>query len=70
MPGHVPCANLTKIGLLRTAPRVGIAQAKRRSLTFVDLFATAIAHKNGFSSHEILLLNLHNSFIVAKNVSL
>ncbi|MHB8059427.1 MAG: hypothetical protein ACYDHO_01175 [Gaiellaceae bacterium] len=66
MPGRVLGANLAEIGLLRTAPRIGIGQAKRCSLTFVDLFTAAIAYKNGFSSHEILLLNLLNSFIVAK----
>jgi hypothetical protein len=69
MSGHVLGANLTKVGLLRAAPRIGIGQTKRSSLTFVDFFVTAIAYKHGFSSHEILLLNLNNSFIVAKTAS-
>jgi hypothetical protein len=69
MPGQTLRANLAKVGLLRAAPRIRIGQAKRSSLAFVDLFITAIAHKNSFSSHEILLLNLNNPFIVAKTTS-
>jgi hypothetical protein len=57
MSGHVLGANFTKVGLLRAAPRIGVGQTKRSSFAFVDLFVTAIAHKHGFSSHEILLLN-------------
>jgi hypothetical protein len=66
MPGHVLGANLAEVGLLRAATRIGVRQTKRSSLTFVDLFAAAITYKDGFSSHEILLLKLNNAFIVAK----
>ena len=57
-------ADLTEVGLLRAAPRIGIRQTKRRALSFVDLFAAAIAHKHGFTSHEILLIIGNYAFIV------
>jgi|GEM_PF-1246142 len=66
MPGHILGTNLTEVGLLRAAPRIGVRQTKRRPLTLVDLFAAAITYEHSFSSHEILLLNWNNTFIVAK----
>ena len=57
-------AGIAEIGLFRAAPRIGIRQTKRRTLSFVDLFAAAIAHEHGFTSHEILLIIGSYAFIL------
>jgi hypothetical protein len=56
--------DLAEVRLLRATPRIGIRKTKRRALSFVDLFTTAIAYEHGFTGHEILLIIDNYAFIV------
>jgi hypothetical protein len=68
MPRQILSADFAKVGLLGTAPRIGIRQTKRRALSFIDLLAALIAHEHGFPSHEILLLFGNCALIIPEYV--
>ncbi len=44
VPGHLACAIVAEVGLLRAAPGIGVVQSEGRAFAFTDFTAAVIAN--------------------------
>jgi hypothetical protein len=51
LAGHLSCARVAEICLLRTTPRIGEIDAHHGAFGLVDFFPTIVTDKSGYACH-------------------